>query len=208
MGLLNFLPKEEQYFDLFVQMTLYICDAARELKGMLADKNHNYQEYSQRIKGLEHACDELTHTVSTKLNKSFITPFDSVGVIDPNTGSPARVGDGLESVAIDPSSGKLYVVYESSTMFTKNLNQSAGAWDDEILLVTSSDGEHLSQPAKVTDWYYPFSENGRLSNIPVAAADRSNGRFRDRLYVVWTAARRGRPPTKGQRTSPSMICSG
>ena len=76
MGLLNFLPKEEQYFDLFVQMTLYICDAARELKGMLADKNHNYQEYSQRIKGLEHACDELTHTVSTRLNKSFITPFD------------------------------------------------------------------------------------------------------------------------------------
>jgi predicted phosphate transport protein (TIGR00153 family) len=43
---------------------------------MLADKNHSYQEYSQRIKGLEHACDELTHTVSTKLNKSFITPFD------------------------------------------------------------------------------------------------------------------------------------
>jgi predicted phosphate transport protein (TIGR00153 family) len=76
MGLLNFLPKEEQYFDLFLQMTLYICDAARELKGMLADKNHNYQDYSKRIKGLEHACDELTHTISTKLNKSFITPFD------------------------------------------------------------------------------------------------------------------------------------
>jgi len=76
MGLLNFLPKEEQYFDLFVQMTLYICDAARELKDMLADKDHNYQEYSRRIKGLEHACDELTHSISTKLNKSFITPFD------------------------------------------------------------------------------------------------------------------------------------
>ncbi len=76
MGLLNFLPKEEQYFDLFLQMTLYICDAARELKEMLADKDHNYQEYSRRIKGLEHACDELTHSISTKLNKSFITPFD------------------------------------------------------------------------------------------------------------------------------------
>jgi predicted phosphate transport protein (TIGR00153 family) len=77
MGLLNnLLPKEEQYFDLFLQMTLYICDAARELKGMLGDKNHSYEEYSHRIKGLEHACDELTHTISTKLNKSFITPFD------------------------------------------------------------------------------------------------------------------------------------
>ena len=76
MGLLNFLPREEQYFDLFIQMTHYISAAARELKEMLADKNHDYAEYAQRIKGLEHACDELTHNVSTRLNKSFITPFD------------------------------------------------------------------------------------------------------------------------------------
>src|SRR5258707_336362 len=69
-----------------------------------------------------------------------IAPFNSLGVIDPNTGKPARVGDGLESVAIDPSNGKLYVAYESSTMFDKNVKQSAGSWDDEILLVTSSDG--------------------------------------------------------------------
>jgi predicted phosphate transport protein (TIGR00153 family) len=76
MGLLNLLPKEEQYFDLFAQMTIYISDAARELQEMLSDKNHDYKEYSQRIKGLEHACDELTHNISTRLNKSFITPFD------------------------------------------------------------------------------------------------------------------------------------
>jgi predicted phosphate transport protein (TIGR00153 family) len=76
MGLLNFLPKEEQYFDLFAQMTIYISDAARELKEMLSDKNRDYKEYSVRIKGLEHACDELTHNISTRLNKSFITPFD------------------------------------------------------------------------------------------------------------------------------------
>ena len=76
MGLLNFLPREEQYFDLFIQMTLYISSAARELKEMLADKNQDYEEYAQRIKGLEHACNELTHNVSTRLNKSFITPFD------------------------------------------------------------------------------------------------------------------------------------
>jgi predicted phosphate transport protein (TIGR00153 family) len=76
MGLLNFLPKEEQYFDLFAQMTIYISDAARELQEMLSDKNRDYKEYAQRIKGLEHACDELTHNISTRLNKSFITPFD------------------------------------------------------------------------------------------------------------------------------------
>src|SRR5687768_18082085 len=76
MGLLNLLPREEQYFSLFIQMTVYISDAARELKEMLADKDRDFGEYAQRIKGLEHACDELTHSVSTRLNKSFITPFD------------------------------------------------------------------------------------------------------------------------------------
>ena len=76
MGFLNLLPKEEQYFDLFNQMTVYISDAARELRDMLNDKNPDFAGYAQRIKGLEHACDELTHSVSTRLNKSFITPFD------------------------------------------------------------------------------------------------------------------------------------
>ncbi len=76
MGFFNFLPKEEQYFDLFAQMTLYISDASRTLEEMLTDKNADFEEYSQRIKGLEHACDELTHNIATRLNKSFITPFD------------------------------------------------------------------------------------------------------------------------------------
>jgi len=76
MGILNLIPREEQYFDLFEQMTLYIGDAVRELQQMLAAKRENYTEYSQRIKRLELACDELTHTIATKLNKSFITPFD------------------------------------------------------------------------------------------------------------------------------------
>ncbi len=43
-------------------------------------------------------------------------------------------------MAIDPSNGKLYVVYESSSNFQKQLKQSSGAWDDEILLVTSDNG--------------------------------------------------------------------
>src|SRR5215470_395650 len=76
MGILNFLPKEEQYFDLFEQMTRYISEAARTLVDMLSDKDADFEEYSQRMKGLEHACDDLTHSIATRLNKSFITPFD------------------------------------------------------------------------------------------------------------------------------------
>ena len=76
MALFNFLPKEEQYFSLFTRMTSYIYDAARALVEMLADKNGDYAEHVKRIKTIEHACDDLTHSVSMRLNKSFITPFD------------------------------------------------------------------------------------------------------------------------------------
>jgi Neuraminidase (sialidase) len=69
-----------------------------------------------------------------------IVPFNSLGVIDPNTGQRLRVGDGLEEVTIDPNTGTLYAVWESSTNYNKNLNQSAAAWDNEILLTSSSDG--------------------------------------------------------------------
>jgi hypothetical protein len=68
-----------------------------------------------------------------------IAPFDAVGVVDPNTGQPARVGDGLQEVAID-GSGKLFAVWESSTNFTKNLNQGAGTFDNEVLFTSSGDG--------------------------------------------------------------------
>jgi predicted phosphate transport protein (TIGR00153 family) len=70
------LPREEQYFTLFAQMTSYINDAARTLVEMLAHQDGDYQEYVQRIKSIEHACDDLTHNVATRLNQSFITPFD------------------------------------------------------------------------------------------------------------------------------------
>ena len=76
MARFSLIPKEEQYFVLFRQMTSYIYDAASKLAEMLADKNGDYREYLKQIKAIEHACDELTHSISKKLNSSFITPFD------------------------------------------------------------------------------------------------------------------------------------
>ena len=76
MALFNFLPKEEAYFSFFTQMTSHIFDAARALKDMLADGSGDYRPHADGIKTIEHACDELTHTIVTRLNTSFITPFD------------------------------------------------------------------------------------------------------------------------------------
>ena len=72
----SFLPREDEYFALFAQMTEKIQQASNSLVAMMQDKTETFEAHVKRIKDIEHECDELTHTVTTKLNKSFITPFD------------------------------------------------------------------------------------------------------------------------------------
>ena len=82
-----------------------------------------------------------TNGGETWTQPQLIAPFNSLGVVDPlNTSLRLRVGDGLEEVAIDPSNGKLFVVWETSSNFDKNAKQSTGFWDDQIVMATSGDG--------------------------------------------------------------------
>jgi hypothetical protein len=70
------MPREDEYFALFTEMTAQIQDGADTLVTMMEDTSGNLESYMKKIKNAEHACDELTHKITTKLNKSFITPFD------------------------------------------------------------------------------------------------------------------------------------
>ena len=72
----SLLPREDEYFSLFSQITAKIQDASTLLVEMLESSDPDLIAYTRQIKDVEHACDELTHRVTTKLNKSFITPFD------------------------------------------------------------------------------------------------------------------------------------
>jgi hypothetical protein len=73
---MRFLPREDRYFSFFQQMTSRIHDAANLLAEMLGDPKKKFEDYVDDLKRIEHECDDLTHKVSTTLNKSFITPFD------------------------------------------------------------------------------------------------------------------------------------
>lgn len=72
----SLLPREDVYFDLFAQMAGKIEEASATLIEMLDDPNADLDSFRKRIKDIEHACDQLTHQITNKLNKSFITPFD------------------------------------------------------------------------------------------------------------------------------------
>jgi predicted phosphate transport protein (TIGR00153 family) len=57
-------------------MTERVKHAADALVSMMDDDPNNFEAHTKRIKDAEHGADELTHRITTKLNKSFITPFD------------------------------------------------------------------------------------------------------------------------------------
>jgi predicted phosphate transport protein (TIGR00153 family) len=57
-------------------MSSYIYDAASSLSDMLEGQHDEYAAHLTHIKSVENACDELIHSIVTKLNSSFITPFD------------------------------------------------------------------------------------------------------------------------------------
>ncbi len=72
----RFLPREDDYFVFFSQMTEKIQEAADIFGEMVRSNSSNLEEYAKRIKAVEHDCDQITHQITNKLNKSFITPFD------------------------------------------------------------------------------------------------------------------------------------
>ncbi len=75
-GFLNkILPREDSFFDMFVALAENIHQGSEVLVELL-QKDDGAEKYAERIKDLEHVGDTLTHNLMTRLNQSFITPFD------------------------------------------------------------------------------------------------------------------------------------
>jgi len=72
----SLLPKETQYFALFAKLSGKLKEASASLVEMLSGDETDFESRSKRIKHMEHECDEINHSITTKLNSSFITPFD------------------------------------------------------------------------------------------------------------------------------------
>ena len=75
-GLLSrILPRETTFFDLFVQQAENVHQAGIALVQGL----ENFQDpiaNADRIEKYEHIGDTITHSIITRLNQTFITPFD------------------------------------------------------------------------------------------------------------------------------------
>src|ERR1700756_3000278 len=75
-GLLQrFLPRDDDYFQLFTRQAENIQKGAKALCDLLSHYVAVYEQV-QNIKAIEHTGDEIAHTIIMKLNQTFITPID------------------------------------------------------------------------------------------------------------------------------------
>jgi predicted phosphate transport protein (TIGR00153 family) len=73
--MISIIPKDATFFRMFAEMSDNLIAGAR----ILVDLFGNYRDVQQRIGELhriEHAGDDLTHKILTRLNQTFITPLD------------------------------------------------------------------------------------------------------------------------------------
>ena len=73
---MRLLPRDERFFDLFTSVAERTVTASGLLKEMLSAEPIRRGPIVDQIKRLEHECDQLTHEVVTRLDKTFITPLD------------------------------------------------------------------------------------------------------------------------------------
>jgi predicted phosphate transport protein (TIGR00153 family) len=73
---MRLLPREEQFYALFLRQVDIICEAARLLLQGVKAGHTRLAEVAKEIKKLEHQGDDIGHETLTRLNSTFITPLD------------------------------------------------------------------------------------------------------------------------------------
>ena len=72
---LRLIPREQRFFDLFIDDAVNVLAGARQLEAML----RTYDEPEARaaeIRATEHRGDEISHDIGHRLEATFVTPFD------------------------------------------------------------------------------------------------------------------------------------
>ena len=70
-----FLPREDKFFDLFVESAQNLVQGAELLAKLMAEWE-GVEEKVRQITDLEHEGDSITHQIMAQLHRTFVTPLD------------------------------------------------------------------------------------------------------------------------------------
>ena len=95
--MINLLPKDTVFFDLFEGLSRHAVSSAEHLRQM-ARSFPEIEPHLHRIRDEEHAADELAHTALDRLDRTFITPFDREDIHE-LVGGLDDIIDGIDALA-------------------------------------------------------------------------------------------------------------
>jgi predicted phosphate transport protein (TIGR00153 family) len=72
---LRLIPRDERFFDQFVEDAANVLGAARRLEAMLRTYDQP-EARAAEIRADEHRGDEISHAIGHRLEATFVTPFD------------------------------------------------------------------------------------------------------------------------------------
>src|SRR5437016_8566138 len=73
--MVRLIPRDTKFFVMFEEVSSNLTEAALLLRHMLSHHDE-IPTAVERFRELEHRGDDITHAIITKLNQTFITPFD------------------------------------------------------------------------------------------------------------------------------------
>lgn len=95
---MRFLPREEKFYELFLDQAKIIAEAATLLHAGVQSGNSRLKLAAEKIAVLEGQADEIIHEIFQKLNQTFITPLDPEDIHSLSSRLD-DVMDGLEDLA-------------------------------------------------------------------------------------------------------------
>jgi predicted phosphate transport protein (TIGR00153 family) len=131
-----FMPKEMKFFDLFDKQMSVLLEGA-QLFNEIINKSAISRDNVNKMHAIEHAGDEMTHTIINTLNESFITPYDREDILALANGMDDII-DGLYMIANRFYLYKLETPRDESKKLAEVILSSVEALQKAITLMRSN----------------------------------------------------------------------
>ena len=136
---MNFLPREEKFFFLFLNQVKIISQAARLLMDGARAGNSELQSANTKICQLEREGDEIIHDVFRRLNLTFITPIDPEDIHS----IASRLDDVLDGIE---DAAHRITAYQLEPIPPTVLKLCEIAYDCSVVLQTAFEALSVSKP--------------------------------------------------------------
>jgi len=130
------IPREEKFFTDFQALADELKRGARLLEDMLAPERPDWDK-ADEIKEAEHKCDQLTHEIIQRLNRTFVTPLDREDIFN----LARSLDDVMDAIDAAGSLVRLYRL-DSVRVGARELARIVTASTDQVRLAVGAMQEH------------------------------------------------------------------